>query len=93
MAGKPSRKLRLGAFLMAPGHHVAAWQHPSSAADLGSNFRAYADIARKAESVGINTLLINIPARPLLAGTENHKRHCALASSHSGVRSEVRSID
>ncbi|MFC3057971.1 LLM class flavin-dependent oxidoreductase [Paenirhodobacter populi] len=59
MAGTPSRKLRLGAFLMAPGHHVAAWRHPSSAADLGSNFRAYADIARKAEAAKFDLLFLD----------------------------------
>jgi len=31
-------KLRLGAFLMSTGHHVAAWRHPDAVADAGVNF-------------------------------------------------------
>ena len=26
----PQRKLRLGAFIMATGHHIAAWRHPGA---------------------------------------------------------------
>ncbi len=43
-----SREIKLGAFLMSPGHHVAAWRHPSAHAEL--RFRAYARIAQEAEA-------------------------------------------
>jgi N-acetyl-S-(2-succino)cysteine monooxygenase len=31
------RKLRLGAFIQATGHHIAGWRHPGSQADSGIN--------------------------------------------------------
>ena len=57
MANRP--QLKLGAFLMSPGHHVAAWRHKGSAANLGSNFRAYADIAKKAEAARFDLLFLD----------------------------------
>ncbi len=42
-------KLRLGAFIMATGHHVAAWRHPGSVPDAGINIDHYVDLARTAE--------------------------------------------
>ncbi|WP_263974528.1 hypothetical protein [Myxococcus xanthus] len=33
--GTTIRKMKLGAFLPAPGHHVAAWRHPDARADGG----------------------------------------------------------
>ena len=38
--------MRLGAFLMATGHHVAAWRHPDAAADGGVSVRHYAAVGR-----------------------------------------------
>lgn len=29
------RKMKLGAFLPVPGHHIAAWRHPLAKADGG----------------------------------------------------------
>jgi alkanesulfonate monooxygenase len=43
------RKLRLGAFVMATGHHIAAWRHPGSDADAGHSLAHYQQIARCAE--------------------------------------------
>ncbi|HMN78440.1 MAG TPA: LLM class flavin-dependent oxidoreductase [Burkholderiaceae bacterium] len=43
------RKLRLGAFIMATGHHVAAWRHPGSQIDSGINIDHYIEVARTAE--------------------------------------------
>ena len=43
------RKLRLGAFIMATGHHVAAWRHPGSQVDSGVNIDHYIEVARTAE--------------------------------------------
>jgi FMN-dependent oxidoreductase (nitrilotriacetate monooxygenase family) len=43
------RKLRLGAFIMATGHHVAAWRHPGSQVDSGVNIDHYIEVAKLAE--------------------------------------------
>src|SRR5215217_2090754 len=43
------RQLHLGAFIMATGHHVAAWRHPASQADAGHNIDHYRGLAQTAE--------------------------------------------
>lgn len=43
------RKLRLGAFIMATGHHIAAWRHPGAQADAGTNIDHYIALAQTAE--------------------------------------------
>ncbi|MES2938150.1 MAG: LLM class flavin-dependent oxidoreductase [Pseudomonadota bacterium] len=43
------RKLRLGAFIMATGHHIAAWRHPGSQPDAGVNIDHYVRLAQTAE--------------------------------------------
>lgn len=43
------RQIRLGAFLQATGHHVAAWRHPQSQADAGINLGHYKALAQEAE--------------------------------------------
>jgi FMN-dependent oxidoreductase (nitrilotriacetate monooxygenase family) len=43
------RKMRLGAFIMATGHHIAAWRHPGSQADAGVNIDHYIELAQLAE--------------------------------------------
>ncbi|MEC5387495.1 LLM class flavin-dependent oxidoreductase [Uliginosibacterium sp. H3] len=43
------RKLRLGAFIMATGHHIAAWRHPGSQVDSGVNIDHYIEVAKTAE--------------------------------------------
>jgi N-acetyl-S-(2-succino)cysteine monooxygenase len=43
------RQLRLGAFIMATGHHVAAWRHPGSQVDSGVNIDHYIEVAKTAE--------------------------------------------
>jgi len=44
-----NRKIRLGAFLRGPGHHLAAWRHPDVPANAGLNFKHYAQMAQTAE--------------------------------------------
>ena len=44
-----SRTLKLGAFIMATGHHIAAWRHPLSDADAGHNIDHYRGLAQTAE--------------------------------------------
>src|SRR5262245_18749257 len=43
------RKIRLGAFIMGPGHHVAAWRHPSAQADGAFNFEHLKRVTQTAE--------------------------------------------
>src|SRR5690606_39055930 len=44
-----NRQLKLGAFIMATGHHVSAWRHPDSQADAGLNIDHYKQLAQTAE--------------------------------------------
>jgi FMN-dependent oxidoreductase (nitrilotriacetate monooxygenase family) len=43
------RLLKLGAFIQATGHHIAAWRHPGSQADSGTNIDHYQEVAQTAE--------------------------------------------
>jgi alkanesulfonate monooxygenase len=43
------KKMRLGAFLLGAGHHVAAWRHPQARADGGLDFHHYRHLAQTAE--------------------------------------------
>lgn len=54
----PSRQIKLGAFLMQTGHHIAAWRHPGAQADAGSNFRHYVELARKAEAAKFDAIFL-----------------------------------
>lgn len=44
-----TRQIHLGAFIMATGHHIAAWRHPDSDADAGHNIDHYRGLAQTAE--------------------------------------------
>ncbi len=44
-----TRQMHLGAFFHPTGNHVAAWLHPESQVDAGTNFRHYAQLAQTAE--------------------------------------------
>jgi len=39
------RQIKLGAFLMETGHHIAAWRHPDAHASGGLDFAHYAELA------------------------------------------------
>ncbi|MDD0841589.1 LLM class flavin-dependent oxidoreductase [Pseudomonas sp. Gutcm_11s] len=43
------RKIRLGAFLMSSGHHLAAWRHPRAWAGGGLDFEHFKRVAQSAE--------------------------------------------
>ncbi|MFE9094092.1 LLM class flavin-dependent oxidoreductase [Streptomyces sp. NPDC007264] len=43
------RMMKLGAFLPAPGHHVAAWRHPNARPDGGLDFGYYRSLVQTAE--------------------------------------------
>lgn len=43
------KQLRLGAFLMSSGHHLAAWRYPDAKADGGLSFEHFKQVAQTAE--------------------------------------------
>lgn len=43
------RQMKLAAFFHPTGHHVAAWLHPNSQIDAGTNFVHYVELAKAAE--------------------------------------------
>lgn len=43
------RQLRLGAFLMSSGHHLAAWRYPSAPTNGGLDFQHFKRLAQTAE--------------------------------------------
>ncbi len=53
-----SRQMSLGAFLMATGHHVAAWRHPEVPANAGLDINHYRDLARLAEGACFDLLFV-----------------------------------
>lgn len=53
-----ARQMKLGAFLMATGHHVAAWRHPDVPADAGLDFKHYRHLARVAEAAKFDALFV-----------------------------------
>lgn len=46
---KQQRQLKLGAFLMSAGHHLASWRHPTTPIDGGLNFQHFKHLAQTAE--------------------------------------------
>lgn len=52
------RQIKLGAFLMQTGHHIAAWRHPDARADAPVNFRHYAELARRAEAAKFDAIFL-----------------------------------
>ncbi|CCV09861.1 LLM class flavin-dependent oxidoreductase [Mesorhizobium sp. STM 4661] len=45
-----SRQMKLGAFLWATGHHIAAWRHPKAHVTAGIDIDHYIQLARIAEA-------------------------------------------
>src|SRR3954468_10650596 len=52
------RQLKLGAFLPATGHHVAAWRHPDAQADGGVNLGHYIRLAQTAERAKLDAIFL-----------------------------------
>jgi FMN-dependent oxidoreductase (nitrilotriacetate monooxygenase family) len=50
--------LKLGLFLRATGHHIAAWRDSGAQADAGIRLAHFIDLARKAEAAGFDTLFL-----------------------------------
>lgn len=53
------RQIRLGAFLMQTGHHIAGWRHPGAQADAGSNFQHYVALAQQAEAAHFDAIFLS----------------------------------
>src|SRR4029453_19369334 len=51
-------KMRLGAFFMPTGHHVASWRHPKADADAGVNFKHYLQLAQTAERAKFDMIFL-----------------------------------
>ncbi len=51
-------QLRLGAFFHPTGNHVAAWLHPQSQIDAGTNFAHYVEIAQTAERAKFDLIFL-----------------------------------
>lgn len=71
---KSARQLKLGAFLMATGHHVAAWRHPDVPADAGLDFKQYRHLAQVAEAAKFDALFV---ADSVAAATGDIASHMA----------------
>ncbi|CAE6737227.1 Nitrilotriacetate monooxygenase component A [Paraburkholderia nemoris] len=53
---RQKRQIKLGAFLMETGHHIAAWRHPDALASGGLDFAHYAELAQIAERAKFDTI-------------------------------------
>ena len=53
-----TRQLKLGAFLMAGGHHVAAWRHLEVQTDSGLDFCHYKRLAQIAEAAKFDAVFV-----------------------------------
>ncbi|MCV4340101.1 LLM class flavin-dependent oxidoreductase [Pseudomonas capsici] len=69
-----ARQLKLGAFLMATGHHVAAWRHPDIPANAGLDIKHYKHLARVAEEARFDALFV---ADSVAAATGDIASHMA----------------
>ncbi|HIC7213196.1 LLM class flavin-dependent oxidoreductase [Burkholderia stabilis] len=52
------RKLRIGVFLMANGHHIEAWRHPDANPDLDVSFPQYKALAQQAEAAKLDLIFL-----------------------------------
>jgi N-acetyl-S-(2-succino)cysteine monooxygenase len=53
-----AKQMRLGAFLMSTGHHVAAWRHPDSVADAGVNLAHVKTLVQAAEAAKFDLVFV-----------------------------------
>jgi FMN-dependent oxidoreductase (nitrilotriacetate monooxygenase family) len=65
-------QMKLGAFLMAGGHHIAAWRHPDAHAQAGVDVAHFIDLTRMAERACFDMVFVEDAAAirerdPLLA--------------------------
>ncbi|MHB0766140.1 LLM class flavin-dependent oxidoreductase [Stutzerimonas sp. NM35] len=52
------RQLSLNAFLMATGHHIAAWRHPDVPTGAEVDFKEYLKVARLAEAAKFDAVFV-----------------------------------
>ncbi|MEK1886844.1 MAG: NtaA/DmoA family FMN-dependent monooxygenase, partial [Phyllobacterium sp.] len=52
------RQMKLGAFLMAGGHHIAAWRHPGAVADAGVNIDHFIALTQMAEAAKFDMIFV-----------------------------------
>jgi alkanesulfonate monooxygenase SsuD/methylene tetrahydromethanopterin reductase-like flavin-dependent oxidoreductase (luciferase family) len=50
--------LKLGAFLMATGHHIAGWRHPEATAGAGTDLAHWIGLAKSAEAANFDLLFL-----------------------------------
>ena len=70
-----TEQMRLCAFIMATGHHVASWRAPGIPLENGTNFAYWAKLARMSEEAKLDAIFLydgaaisNIPIGPMSHG-------------------------
>ncbi|MBY3272846.1 LLM class flavin-dependent oxidoreductase [Rhizobium laguerreae] len=76
--GRRKDKIKLGAFLLFTGHHVAAWRHPQ--ASVGTDFEDYFELAKLAEAAKFDAIFFADGVAARLKDVEVASR-----KAHSGV--------
>ncbi|TBZ82958.1 LLM class flavin-dependent oxidoreductase [Rhizobium leguminosarum bv. viciae] len=76
--GRRKDKIKLGAFLLFTGHHVAAWRHPQ--ASVGTDFEDYFELAKLAEAAKFDAIFFADGVAARLKDVEAASR-----KAHSGV--------
>jgi FMN-dependent oxidoreductase (nitrilotriacetate monooxygenase family) len=68
-------QMRLCAFIMATGHHVASWRQPEVPLENGTNFEYWANLARISERGKLDAIFLydgaaisNVPIEPMSRG-------------------------
>ena len=51
-------QMKLGAFLMAGGHHIAAWRHPDAVAEAGVDIDHFIALAQMAEAAKFDMIFV-----------------------------------
>jgi FMN-dependent oxidoreductase (nitrilotriacetate monooxygenase family) len=72
--------MKLGAFLMAGGHHIAAWRHPSAQHRAGVDIEHFMELARMAERAHFDLVFVEDAA----AIRERDSRLAAQAARSTG---------
>lgn len=75
---KRKDQIKLGAFLLFTGHHVAAWRHPD--ASVGVEFENYLELAKLADAAKFDTIFFADGVAARLKDIEAASR-----KAHSGV--------
>ncbi|GGP22709.1 LLM class flavin-dependent oxidoreductase [Silvimonas iriomotensis] len=76
------RQLKLNAFLMTAGHHVAAWRHPQARADGGIQFAHFKQIAQTAERAKFDAVFFADSAAVWGAGAEQEAQSRSAQADH-----------